>query len=88
LAGAYPCLAFLSAIQQRIKTIQKSVNINYARLVSWLKQAAGKAVSLMLEVNGGDAEAVVAQILRPGRPKRFQHFEDFDIHVLIDGVPV
>jgi len=56
--------------------------------VSWLKQAAGKAVSLMLEVNGGDAEAVVAQILRPGRPKRFQHFEDFDIHVLIDGVPV
>lgn len=88
LAGAYPCLAFLSAIQQRIKTIQKSVNISYARLVAWLKQAAGKAVSLMLEVNGGDAESVVAQILRPGRPKRFQHFEDFDIHVLIDGVPV
>lgn len=88
LAGAYPCLAFLSVIQQRIKTIQKSVNINYARLVAWLKQAAGKAVSLMLEVNGGDAEAVVSQILRPGRPKRFQHFEDFDIHVLIDGVPV
>jgi phage replication initiation protein len=85
LAGAYPCLKFLSAIQYKIRTIQKSVNMTYSRMVAWLKESAGKAVSLMLEVNQGDAEAVVSQILRPGRPRRLQHFEDFDIRVLIQG---
>lgn len=85
LAGAYPCLKFLSAIQHKIKTIQKSVNMTYSRMVAWLKESAGKAVSLMLEVNQGDPEAVISQIVRPGRPRRLQQFEDFDIHVLIQG---
>jgi phage replication initiation protein len=85
LAGAYPCLQFLSVIQQRIRTIQKAVNMSYAKMVAWAKKAAGKVISTMLEVNQGDAGAVLSQLVRPGRPRRLQHFEDFDIHVLILG---
>lgn len=85
LAGAYPCLQFLSTKQHRIKTIQKSANITYSRMVAWLKESAGKAIYLMLEVNQGDPVAVVSQIVRPGRPRRLQHFEDFDINELILG---
>lgn len=93
LAGAYPCLNFLSAIQYRINTIQKAVNITYTQMVEWLRRSAGKALSVMLQVNGGDCSAVLSQLVRHGRPKRLQDFDPFDIDELIEpplelmGVP-
>jgi len=74
LAGAYPCLTFLSDRQDRIRTIQQSASINYERMVEWLKTAGGRALNVMLQVEGGNAEAVLAQVRRDGAPKRLKPY--------------
>jgi phage replication initiation protein len=70
LAGAYPCLKFLSEEQSRIKTIAKGGTISFERAVGNGRQLVGKLVNLMLQVHGGDAVAVVGRLLRPGIPAR------------------
>ena len=75
LAGAYPCLYFLSVRQERIKTIHRSVRIQYPRMVENVKRFAGRSLNAMYEVEGGDAEAVLKQVLRAGRPKSLEPVE-------------
>lgn len=73
LAGAYPCLAPLSAQQSVIKTIAKAAKTVYDKAVKTAKQQFGKLVNLMLEVEGGDCGAVIAQLIRKdGFPKRIE----------------
>ena len=73
LAGAYPCLAPLHEKQSVIKTIAKAAKTVYDKAVSTAKQQFGKLINLMLEVEGGDCGAVIAQLIRKdGFPKRIE----------------
>lgn len=86
LAGAYPCLAFLSAIQVKIRTISKSVTISLACAVHHGKQMVGPLVNVLMQFHGGDAFAVVNQLIREGIPRRLQNYADF-IPQIIAGDP-
>ena len=74
LAGAYPCLAFLSEEQSIIKTIAKGAQIAYDTAVENAKRHCGKIVNLMLDVLGGDYVGVVQSLLRPGYPSRIDAY--------------
>lgn len=74
LAGAYPCLAFLSEDQSVIKTIAKGAQIAFDRAIENAKQACGKLVNLALEVFGGDYVEVVNRLIRPGYPRRINPY--------------
>ena len=74
LAGAYPCLAFLSEKQSSIKTQSKGGQIAYDSAVDHAKRHCGKIVNLMLAVNGGDYAGVVDGLIRPGYPARIDPF--------------
>jgi phage replication initiation protein len=71
LAGAYPALRCLCAEQSRIATSKRVAVITFDRMVSNLRQVGGKSVNLMSQVLDGDCEAVVAELVRDGIPKRF-----------------
>lgn len=74
LAGAYPCLSYLDAVQDRIKTKKLAAQISYERMVSYVKTSAGQALNVMCIVNDGDVAAVIEQVSRPGIPKRLTPF--------------
>lgn len=74
LAGAYPCLAYLSAHQERIKTVRHAAAIQYPRMVENVKLFAGRSLNVMYRVEGGNADAVLQQVLREGAPKRLEPF--------------
>lgn len=73
LAGAYPCLAYLSQRQDKVRTLRRSAEIGYARMVECLRTQYGPALNAMLRVEGGDPFAVLEQAMRPGTPKRLQN---------------
>lgn len=73
LAGAYPCLAYLSQRQDKVRTLKKSAEIGYARMVECLRTQYGPALNAMLRVECGDPFAVLEQAMRPGIPKRLAH---------------
>lgn len=70
LAGAYPCLGYLSKRQDKVRTLKKSAEIGYARMVQCLRTQYGPALNTMLRVERGDPFAVLEQAMRPGTPKR------------------
>ena len=74
LAGAYPCLAYLSAEQRKIQTIHKAATITLESSVHHLRQTGGKLVNLMLQTHGGDAFAVVDALKREGIPRRLSGY--------------
>lgn len=73
LAGAYPCLAYLSEGQDKVRTLRKAAEIGYARMIDCLRTQYGPALNVMLRVEGGDPFAVLEQAMRPGTPKRLVH---------------
>lgn len=73
LAGAYPCLAHLSTQQDKVKTLRKSAEIGYERMVECLRVQYGSALNIMLKIESGDPFAVLEQTTRPGTPKRLVH---------------
>lgn len=81
LAGAYPCLAFLSEEQSIVKTVTKAAQIAFDAAVENAKQHCGKLVNLMMQVMQGDYSAVVEKLLRPGIPARV---DPFSYHVKRD----
>lgn len=74
LAGAYPCLSFLTEEQSTIKTIAKGAQIAYDSAVENAKRHCGKIINLMLDVQGGDYAGVVDSLIRPGYPTRIDPF--------------
>lgn len=77
LAGAYPCLSFLSVLQERIKTIAKSAQVSYAKAVENAQVLVGKLVNVMMQVNTGDASAVVLALQRDGVPGRLLPYDHY-----------
>ena len=74
LAGAYPCLRFLSAEQCKIKTIRKAATTAYKKAVEVARTQCGKVVNVMLQVHGGDSSAVVRALAREGLPARLDPY--------------
>ncbi len=74
LAGTYPCLAYLSAEQWKIKTIHKAATISLESSIKHLRQTGGKLVNLMMQTHGGDAFAVVNELKREGIPRRLSGY--------------
>lgn len=79
LAGAYPCLAFITEEQSVIKTIAKGAQIAYDAAVENAKRHCGKIINLMLDVLGGDFAGVVDGLRRPGYPSRI---DPYSYHVM------
>jgi DNA relaxase NicK len=77
LAGAYPCLHFLNIRQERIRTIQKSIEISLEALIRSAKSSYGKLIDVLLHKHQGDTAAVVADLIRLGVPKRLASYADF-----------
>jgi len=82
LAGAYPCLQYLSIKQAKIKTLQRAATINYEHMVKWLRTSAGKGLNVMLLVEG-DAKSVLEKVRRDGAPKRLEPYVGLN-----DAMPV
>jgi phage replication initiation protein len=77
LAGAYPCTAFLSEFQERIKTVKKMAGLAYRNLVKQAKTQFGRLFDVMMRVEAGDYCAVIDQLMRVGTPKSLQAFDDY-----------
>lgn len=87
LAGGYPCLAFLSAVQDKIRTITKAVQITIGSIVQYLRTAGGKSINVLMQAHGGDAFAVINAIKRDGIPRRLVNYADF-LPRILDGSEV
>lgn len=77
LAGAYPCMAYLSATQEKIATITKAAKISYEASVHHARLMVGKLLNVMMEKNDGDASKVVNELRRGGIPRRLEHYADW-----------
>ncbi|MCP5273100.1 MAG: replication initiation factor domain-containing protein [Burkholderiaceae bacterium] len=69
VAGAYPCLRWISSEAFRVRTLQEQRRISYESLVHWAQQAYGPLVNVMGQVEG-DPSAVLDRLRRPGVPSR------------------
>ena len=77
LAGGYPCLAFLSAVQNKIRTITKTVMVSVEAGKHYLRTAGGKWLNVLMQAYHGDACALISALVRPGIPRRLQNYGDF-----------
>ena len=84
LAGGYPCLAYLSKEQNKIRTISKAVEITLESMTRYLHTAGGKSINALMQTNGEDAVALVNSIRREGIPRRLVNYSDF-LPRIIDG---
>lgn len=87
LAGGYPCLAFLSTVQEKIRTISKAVQITLESILQHLRTVGGKSINVLMQANGGDAFALVNAIKRDGIPRRLANYADF-LPQILDGSEV
>ena len=69
VAGAYPCMAWVSDEAFRVRTIQNHKRIAYGAAVHWARVAMGQLVSAMEKVEGCP-EDVLRKLRRPGTPPR------------------
>jgi len=65
-SAAYPILVGFSDRSQRIKTIQKTVEVSYERTTRWLKHQCGAALNLMFHIEES-AEKVLGMVMREGK---------------------
>lgn len=77
LAGGYPCLAYLSQVQDKIRTISKAVQITLASILQHLRVVGGKAINVLMQENGEDAAVLINAIRREGIPRRLANYSDF-----------
>lgn len=75
LAGAYPCLAFLTATQSKIKTAQNGAKFCVEKMTKEARRLSGKAINVLMDLEKGDASAVVNLLRRDGIPKRLIPYE-------------
>lgn len=92
-AAAYPLFASFSDSAQRIKTIQKTVQVSYERTKKWLKRQCGASLKLMFDVEGS-AEKVLSLIMREGKlprgvlPPSFRHVDSCLHHSPLEYMPL
>lgn len=76
LAGAYPCLAFLSIEQSKLRTTQKATVISLDCMTDNAARLSGKAINVLMQLHREDANTVVDLLRREGIPKRLESYED------------
>lgn len=76
LAGAYPCLAFLSIEQCKLRTTQKATTISLDCMTGNAARLSGKAINVLMQLHQEDASTVVELLRRSGIPKRLEAYED------------
>lgn len=69
VAGAYPCMSWVSESASRIRTVKAQDSITYQRLMHVGSLAYGALINVMLE-REGSAERVVDRLRRDGVPRR------------------
>ena len=75
VAGAYPCLSWVSEQASRIRTVKAQDDISYTRLKHVGSLAYGALINVMLQ-REGSAERVVELLRREGVPKRLVFTDD------------
>jgi phage replication initiation protein len=75
LAGAYPCLSFLSKEQSKLRTTQKATTISLECMTSNAARLSGKAINVLMQLHE-DPRTVVDLLRRDGIPKRLSPYED------------
>jgi len=76
LSGAYPCLAFLSAEQCKLRTTQKATDISLESMTGNAARLSGKAINVLMHLHCEDANVVVDLLRRDGIPKRLEPYEE------------
>lgn len=77
LAGAFPCLAYLSAIQEKIRTLAKAAQTTLTAATHHLQKSGGKLVDLLMNLHNEDAAAVVQKIRGEGIPRRLAAYASY-----------
>lgn len=77
LAGAFPCLGYLSDEQHKIRTTTKAVEITIESMTRYLRTAGGKSFNVLRQVYAGDDTALLNAITRDGIPRRLANYSDF-----------
>lgn len=85
LAGAFPCLAFLSAVQEKIRTIAKAGKITLTVATIHLQKSGGKLVDLLMKLHKEDAHAVIRKIRGDGIPRRLAAYASYLQPAALDG---
>lgn len=70
LAGAYPCLNWISETQDRVQTHKKALEITLESSIQFVHKQAGQHINVLLEALGVDG--FVEKVRREGIPKRFK----------------
>ncbi len=76
VAGAYPCMSWVSERASRIRTVKAQDDITYERLMRVGAIAYGALVNVML-LREGTAERVVELLRRKGVPRRLAFSDDY-----------
>jgi len=71
VAGAYACLGWINKEANRIRTITKAAEIGYGALVNHCRNAYGRLLFVMEEVEGS-SDAVLDKLRIAGIPKRLR----------------
>jgi DNA relaxase NicK len=74
LAGSYPCLAFLTTEQIKLKTLQKATAMTLASVTANASRLSGKAINVLMAVHEENAQKVVEILRRSGVPKRLEPY--------------
>jgi phage replication initiation protein len=82
LAGAYPCIAYLSTKQDKVLTMSKVSTMTLASTIHHLRQTGGKAINLLHDLYHCDDAKVVKLLAREGYPARLAQYVDFLPEVL------
>lgn len=76
VAGAYPCMSWVSQRASRIRTIKAQDSITYERLKEVASITYGPLINTMLQ-REGSAERVVELLRRQGAPRRLGFTNDY-----------
>ncbi|MBC3871221.1 replication initiation factor domain-containing protein [Undibacterium oligocarboniphilum] len=74
LAGSYPCLAFLTTEQIKLKTLQKATTLTLASITANASRLSGKAINVLMAVHEENAGKVIEILRRSGVPKRLEPY--------------
>ncbi len=69
VAGAFPCMRWITEDAERVRTTKNALQIGYDSLTFHAKRGYGRLLNVMLE-HEGSPEAVLNKLIRPGKPAR------------------
>lgn len=77
LAGSFPALAFLSVVQEKIRTLRACATVTVAQAVSNAQQLAGKLINVLVTHLHWSPQKVIRALRRDGIPGRLLPFEKY-----------